>query len=87
MELIMCKAEFEIPSHLKEVCERHVTKFTQLEFNQHSKINHFPPPYYYLPSPLDTYGEHDDGCNSRYKKEGKEGVPGAAKYSPANANY
>jgi len=71
----MCKAEFEIPSHLKEAHEHHVTKFTWFEFNQYLKFNHFPPPHHHLPCPW-TRTVTTTTANS-YKKEGKEGVPDA----------
>ena len=78
--LITCKAEFKIPSHLKEARERHVMKFTQFEFNQQPKFNHFLPPHYHLPSPPDTYVNTTTAATANgYEKEGKEGVPGAGK--------
>ena len=87
----MCKAEFEIPSHLKEAHERHVMKFTRFEFNQHSEFNHFLPPHYHFPFPPENDGGRDNGYNNQpppaaTKGEGKEKVP-TSEYPPANHNH
>jgi hypothetical protein len=81
----------EKPPPLKARERGHVTKFTRFEFNQHSEFNHFLPPHYHTPFPLENDDGHDNGYNNQpppaaTKGEEKEKVP-TGEYPPANHNH